>query len=272
MKTILVTGSTDGIGRETARRLAAEGARVLVHGRTRDKAEAAAAALREEAGHDRFEAVAGDFASLAEVRALAADVARRHAKLDALVNNAGIYARERGLSADGIELTLAVNHFAPFLLTHLLIDALAGGRVVFVSSNVHRSAAAPDLDDLARATSWDGYAAYADSKLMNVLAAFELARRLAPRAITVNAMHPGVIGTKLLRGGFGGMGGAGVDRGAAGEVKLAIDPALDGVTGRYYDMTEESRASAVANDRALQERLYDRSIEIVGARTGVASV
>src|SRR4051812_33293560 len=130
MKTILVTGSTDGIGREAARQLGAGGARVLVHGRTRDKAERAAAALRADTKHDAFEAVAGDFASLDEVRALAADVARRHPRLDALVNNAGIYATDHALSADGIELTLAVNHFALFALTHLLIDALAGGRVV----------------------------------------------------------------------------------------------------------------------------------------------
>ena len=261
MKTILVTGSTDGIGRETARKLGAAGARVLVHGRTRDKAERAAAALRDESGRDAFEAVAGDFASLDEVRALAADVARRHPRLDVLVNNAGIYARERAVSADGFELTLAVNHLAPFALTHLLIDALGGGRVVFVSSGVHYRVGALDFDDLDRARAWDGYDAYADSKLMNVLTAFELARRLQPRAIAVNAMHPGIIGTKLLHRGFGGSGGAEVARGAAGEVKLAIDPALEGVTGRYYDQTAESHASAVAQDRALQTRVYDLSIE-----------
>ncbi|MGZ3405117.1 MAG: SDR family NAD(P)-dependent oxidoreductase [Polyangia bacterium] len=267
MKTILVTGSTDGIGREAARQLGEAGARVLVHGRTRARAESAAASLRDETRSDAFEAVAADFRSLDEVRALAAEVARRHPRLDVLVNNAGIYAREHSLSADGLELTLAVNHFAPFALTHLLIGVLpSGGRVVLVSSNVHRSAAPLDLDDLARERAWDGYSAYADSKLMNVLTAFELARRLEPRAIAVNAMHPGVIGTKLLRRGFGMSGGAEVARGAAGEVKLAIDPALDGVTGRYFDQTAESRASAVAQDRALQTRLYDLSI----ARTGVA--
>jgi retinol dehydrogenase 14 len=270
VKTILVTGSTDGIGRETARQLGERGARVLVHGRTRAKAEHAAAALRDETGRDAFDAVAGDFARLDEVRALAADVAARHPRLDALVNNAGIYATERGLSAEGFELTLAVNHLAPFALTHLLIDALGrGGRVVFVSSNVHRRVAALDFDDLDRARDWSGYDAYADSKLMNVLTAFELARRLAPRAITVNAMHPGVIGTKLLRDGFGMRGGgAEVARGAAGEVKLALDPALDGVTGRYFDQTEEASASSLASDAALQARVYELSLQ----RTGVLPI
>ncbi|MGZ3427081.1 MAG: SDR family NAD(P)-dependent oxidoreductase, partial [Polyangia bacterium] len=106
MKTILLTGSTDGIGREAARQLGEAGARVLVHGRTRAKADSAAASLRDETKRDAFEAVAADFASLDEVRALAADVARRHPRLDVLVNHAGIYARERSLSADGVELTL----------------------------------------------------------------------------------------------------------------------------------------------------------------------
>jgi len=265
VKSILVTGSTDGIGREAARQLGERGHRVLVHGRSRDKAERAVAALREETGRDAFEAVAGDFARLDDVRALAADVAARHPRLDVLVNNAGIYAREHALT-DGVELTLAVNHFAPFALTHLLLPTLAAGaRVIFVSSNVHRSVAALDLDDLARTASWSGYDAYADSKLMNVLTAFELARRLEPRGIAVNAMHPGVIGTKLLRDGFGMRGGgAELGRGAAGEIKLAIDPALDGVTGRYFDQTSEARASTVAGDRALQQRLYDLSVEKTG--------
>ena len=270
MKTILVTGATDGIGREAARQLGAGGARVIVHGRSRAKAERAAKALRDETGHDAFEPVAGDFERLDDVRALAAEVAARHSRVDALVNNAGIYSREGGRSADGFDLTLAVNHLAPFALTHLLIDAFGrGGRIVFVSSNVHRSADGAGLiERLTGAGEADGYGAYADSKLANVLTAYELARRLEPRGITVNAMHPGVIGTKLLREGFGGFGGADVARGAAGEVKLAIDPALDGVSGRYFDQTRESRASAVADDVALQARVYALSLD----RTGVAPV
>ena len=258
MKTILVTGASDGIGRAAARRLGEEGARVLVHGRTAEKAARVAEELARQTGADRFVPVAGDFARLDEVRALAAEVKARAGTLDVLVNNAGIYARTREQSAEGFELTLAVNQLAPFLLTHLLIDALGGGaRVVFVSSNVHRSVRALDFDDLDRAhDNWDGYAAYADSKLMNAATAFELARRLAPRHIAVNAMHPGVIGTKLLRRGFGGFGGADVDRGAAGEVKLATDPTLDGVTGRYFDETTESRPSPLATDPTLQSRVY----------------
>ncbi len=269
MKTVLITGSTDGIGREAARVLGERGARVLVHGRSCAKAEAAAAALRDETGRDAFAAVAGDFTRLDEVRALAADVAARWPRLDVVVNNAGIYTSDGGVSADGFELTLAVNHLAPFALTHLLLGTLErGARVVFVSSNVHRAANGGEL--LARLANRaatgeaDGYSAYADSKLANVLTAFELARRLALRGVTVNAMHPGVIGTKLLRRGFGMSGGADVARGAAGEVKLASDPALDGTSGRYFDQTTESRAAAAAYDEALRARVYELSVQQTG--------
>jgi NAD(P)-dependent dehydrogenase (short-subunit alcohol dehydrogenase family) len=268
MPTILVTGATDGIGRETARELAERGARVLVHGRTRDKAERTAAALAGESGRDRFEAVHGDFASLAEVRALAADVLAQHPALDVLVNNAGVYLHQREQSADGYELTLAVNHLAPFALTHLLLPALersGHGRIVNVSSIAHRRGRV-DLDDLDLTREFDGYRAYATSKLINVLATYELARRLAGRPVTVNALHPGVISTKLLRGGFG-MSGDEVARGAAGEVKLALDPALDGTSGRYFDMGQETPSSRVSYDEALQRAVYDASV----ARTGVTA-
>jgi len=263
-RTALVTGAARGIGLAIARRLAGDGLRVALLDQDRDRVEAAA----RDVGHGAIALVA-DVTRSAEVDAALGTVVERWGRLDVLVNNAGIYASTRAQSAEGFELTLAVNQLAPFLLTHLLIEAgvfAAGARIVFVSSNVHRGAGALDFDDLDRTRDWDGYSAYADSKLMNVATAFELARRLAGRKIAVNAMHPGVIGTKLLHRGFGGSGGAGVARGAAGEVKLAIDPALEGVTGRYYDQTEESRASAAAQDRALQARVYEVCLERTGER------
>jgi retinol dehydrogenase-14 len=271
-KTILVTGATDGIGRAAARRLGEAGARVLVHGRTPEKARATADALAKETG-GVFESVAGDFARLGEVRALAAEVVRLAPRLDVLVNNAGIFTRTRALSEDGFELTLAVNHLAPFALTHLALPSLltagaaGGARVVNVSSMVHQSARI-DFEDLDRERGFDGYAAYGTSKLMNVLFTYELARRLEGRGVTVNAMHPGVIGTKLLRKGFGSMGGDDVDEGAAAEVKLAADPQLKGVTARYFNQTEESRSSRASHDAELQRRVYELSLE----RTGVSPV
>jgi retinol dehydrogenase 14 len=271
-KTILVTGATDGIGYATARRVGEAGARVLVHGRNATRAREAADALIQETG-GAFEPVAGDFARLEEVHALAAEVRRLAPKLDVLVNNAGIFTRTRSLSGDGFELTLAVNHLAPFALTHLVLPSLLaagaadGARIVNVSSNVH-SGGRIDFDDLDGAHDFDGYGAYAASKLMNVLFTYELVRRLDGTGITVNAMHPGVIGTKLLRQGFGSMGGDDVDSGAEAEAKLAIDPQLAGVTGRYFDQTDEARSSRASYDVELQRRVYEMSVQ----RTGVTPI
>jgi NAD(P)-dependent dehydrogenase (short-subunit alcohol dehydrogenase family) len=258
--TVLVTGATDGIGRATALALAARGATVLVHGR--DPARAAAVAREANAvpgAPGDAESVVGDLASLAAVRALAAAVRARGAPLDVLVNNAGVAFRdaERRLSADGFELTFAVNHLAHFLLTRELLDLLAeaaarrgGARVVTVSSELHARGRI-DFDDLQGERRYGGTAAYANSKLANVLFARGLARRTAARGVTSNALHPGVIRTKLLRDGFGSNGGATVERGAATSVHLALHPAVAAVTGAYFVDSRETPPAAAALDDAV---------------------
>lgn len=264
-RTYLVTGATDGIGRHTALTLARRGGRVLVHGRTRQKAEATRDALRAEAKTDHIEAVAGDLSSLEQVRALARDAAALAPRLDVLINNAGVFAKERQLSADGFELTFAVNHLAPFLLTHMLLPQLRASdepRVVNVSSVAHTRGAI-DWDDLNMERGFGGYRAYAASKLMNVLFSFDLARRLASPFVAVNALHPGVIGTKLLKEGFG-MGGGSLESGSATSLRLATDPALARTTGRYFSDEREAAASKSAHDRAAQERLYTVSAGLTG--------
>lgn len=261
-KRVLVTGATDGIGRETAEELGRRGAHVLVHGRTEEKAEPVAAGVRAAGG--AADAVFADLGSLAAVRALAASL-ERFGALDVLVNNAGIFAKQRSLSADGFELTFAVNHLAPFALTHLclpLLRAAKHARVVNLSSVAHSRGAIP-WDDLGLERGFDGYRAYAASKLMNVLFTYELARRLGAPGITANAVHPGVISTKLLRTGFG-MGGASVADGAATSLRCALDPALDGVTGRYFADARETASSRASYDREAQRRLYERSVELTG--------
>jgi NAD(P)-dependent dehydrogenase (short-subunit alcohol dehydrogenase family) len=265
-RVMLVTGATDGIGKETARQLGAAGAHVLVHGRAREKAEATARELAQATGKDAFEPVAGDLSRLSEVRALADQVLARHPVLDVLVNNAGIFAAQYAQSPDGNELTLAVNHLAPFALTHWLLPAIEKseqGRIVNVSSGVHGSGSV-DLEDLDGERGWSGYGAYANTKLMNLLFTYELARRLAGSKVTVNALHPGVIATKLLRSGFGA-GGAPVASGARTSVKLALDPALATVTGRYFVNEREAQSSPASHDEDLARGLYRRSC----ARTGV---
>jgi NAD(P)-dependent dehydrogenase (short-subunit alcohol dehydrogenase family) len=264
-RTFLVTGATDGIGRHTALTLARRGGRVLVHGRTPQKAEATRDALRAESGSHTIDAVAGDLSSLDQVRALARDVAALAPRVDVLVNNAGVFMNERKLSSDGFELTFAVNHLAPFLLTHLLLPQLRHSeepRIVNVSSVAHARGVI-DWDDLDMERGFGGYRAYAASKLMNVLFSFDLARRLREPFMAVNALHPGVIATKLLREGFGMSGGT-LESGSATSVRVATDPALARTTGKYFSDQREAAASKSAHDRAAQERLYELSAKLTG--------
>lgn len=261
----LVTGATDGIGRQTALELLRRGHRVWVHGRTLPKAERACDALVRESGTGEALPLAAELGSLSQVRAMAEVVLAKSGPLDVLLNNAGIFETTRKLSEDGFELTLAVNHFAPFLLTHLLLPKLresAQGRIVNVSSIAHVRGSI-DLADLGRERRYDGYEAYAGSKLANVLFTCELARRLAGTRVTVNALHPGVISTKLLHKGFG-PGGSSVEKGARTSVKLAIDPAMAQVTGRYFVDERETPASRESQDRELQRALYDVSCQLTG--------
>jgi len=262
----LVTGATDGIGKETARALAERGAHVLVHGRTLEKARRVADEIRAAVGAgDRVEPCAADFSRLAEVRSLGESLAARP-KLDLLINNAGVFVHERTLTADGFETTFAVNHLAPFLLTLLLVPRLVASepsRVVNVSSIAH-SRGRLDFDDLDGAQRFEGYRAYATSKLANVLFSSELARRLAGKGVTSNALHPGVISTKLLMTGFGSTG-ASLEKGAATSLMVALDPALATTTGRYFSDEREVSPSAAARDESLQQKLWEVSLERTGA-------
>lgn len=265
MSTVLVTGATDGIGLATARQLAARGLRVLVHGRTPAKAAAACRDIASDQPRASLEPVAGDFARMAEVVALAREVVGKAPALDVLINNAGVQMKARQVTADGFETTMAVNHLAPFLLTHHLLDAVKrapAGRIVTVASMTH--AGAVDPDDFVRARGYSGYGAYAASKLANVLFTMALARRLAGTPVTANSLHPGVIATKLLRTGFG-LGGAPVEQGARTPVFLATALEVAGVTGRYFVDAREAAPSREAGDAALAERVWAASVRALAA-------
>ena len=263
-KTILVTGSTDGIGRATARALAERGCAVIVHGRDEKRAAEAARELAAVTGSRQVTWVAGDFGSLAEVRAMAERVLDNCPRLDVLVNNAGIAVRDRRLSADGYESTFAVNHLAPFLLTNLLLDRLldsAPARVVNVSSAVHGGGRI-DLDDLQMERRFDGWQAYCNTKLANALFTCELARLVDAAEVTANFLHPGVIDTKLLHVNFGG--GSPVAAGARTPAYLALAPEVAGVTGAYFVDRRRTRASSAAGDRRLASELWRVSSELTG--------
>ena len=268
----LVTGATDGIGQVTAQELYRKGLTVLVHGRTEKKAVAGASALGS-----RAVGVWGDLGSLEQVRQLATQVEAALAgkPLDVLLNNAGVFETERHESADGHELTMAVNHLAPFLLTKLLLPSLVKapqGRVVNVSSVAHARGRL-DLSDPSTPlrtgfdfnNAFDGYVAYAASKLANVYFTHALARRLERTAATAYALHPGVITTKLLRKGFG-MGGAPRVEGAATSVYCATAPELAKVNGRYYSDAREVDCAAHAKNQELEEELWALSEKLTAAR------
>src|SRR5882724_8531029 len=199
-RVVLVTGSTDGIGRATARALAAGGMKVILHGRAKPRVDAALAVLAHELPGAALEGVSFDLGSQAAVRRGAEQILARVPALHVLVNNAGIFADERVINDDGVELTFAVNHLGPFLLTELLAPRLeasataAPSRVINVASIAHTRGRV-HIDDLTLANGWTGYAAYAMSKLANVMHAMELAERHPPNLLVAYGVHPGVIST-----------------------------------------------------------------------------
>jgi NAD(P)-dependent dehydrogenase (short-subunit alcohol dehydrogenase family) len=267
-KLILVTGATDGIGKQTALELARDGARIVIHGRSQNKVEATRDELQRLVPDSAIEVAVADFASLADVRRMAEDVAARHRAIDVLINNAGLYMNQHAMSHDGHEMTFAVNHLAPFLLTHLLLPGLRaapGARIVNVSSVAHMRGVL-DFENLRGEKGFAPYGSYAMSKLANVLFTVELARRLAGESITVNVLHPGVVSTKLLTEGFGMQGQESLYQGAATSVYLATSPEVADVSGRYFVRCREAEMSPLATDPEMGRKLYELSAELTGIR------
>ena len=261
-QTALVTGATDGLGREVARELAACGARVLLHGRDWDKADSARRAIVEASGNERVDVLIADLASLAQVRDLARQVGEATEQLHALVNNAGIAGPPRTLTEDGCELHFAVNYLSHFLLTRELLPLLersAPARIVNVSSI---GQAPIDFDDPTIERRYDPMRAYCHSKLAQVSFTFELAESLGDSAVTVNALHPATLmNTKMVRDYFG-RARSSVEEGTKAALRLVIDPELEGVTGRYFDRLRESSAHAQAYDAVARRRLWELSEEL----------
>lgn len=263
---ILVTGGSDGIGLATATKLAEAGHDVVIHGRPGEKLDNATARVRIVAASGvTVDRIGADLASLAKVAAMAEEIAARFPDLGAAILNAGVMTRERAESHDGIELTFAVNHLATMLLAERLAPVLranAPARIVVVSSMVHSSGRI-DFDDLQARRGYDGMNAYSASKLANVYMTRVLAERLDPAEVTVNALHPGVIDTKLLHVYFSG--GSAPDRGAQTSVYLATSPEVAGVSGGYYSDSHRTPSPA-ADDPGHAEpaqRLWEESWAII---------
>jgi NAD(P)-dependent dehydrogenase (short-subunit alcohol dehydrogenase family) len=260
MTTVLVTGATDGLGRALATRLAGEGATVIAHARSEERGREALAELLDGPGDVRL--VTGDLASLSAVRALADQVPDR---LDVLVNNAGIgFGGGREESRDGYELRFAVNYLAGFLLAALLRDRLAASapaRIVNVASAGQEPI---DFDDVMLEDGYDGVRAYCQSKLAQVMHAFDLADELRDAGVTATALHPATYMPTKMVTGAGITPASTVEEGLEATWRLAADPSLEGVTGAYFSGTSEARADAQAYDLDARRRLRELSQRLVG--------
>ncbi len=266
-KTILVTGATDGIGKQTALDLAKMQYHVIVHGRDLAKAQSVAQEIKKVAKNPSIDFVAADFASLEQVRKMAGAVHQQYPTLDVLVNNAGLSENEYLTTHDGFEMTFGVNYLAPFLLTLLLLDLLkkdAPSRIVNVASMAH--ARDLDFENLQGEKSFHGYGQYATSKLCNILFTFELADRLRESKISVNCLHPGVIDTKLLRKNFGAGMGSPVTVGSQTSVFLATSSTVEDVTGTYFVDKKPSRPAKICYDMSVRKKLWNLSEDLVGLK------
>ncbi|HEX9867349.1 MAG TPA: SDR family oxidoreductase, partial [Candidatus Tectomicrobia bacterium] len=269
-KICMVTGATSGIGFVTAQALAREGATVIVVGRNPERGAATVDRIQQETSNSAVELMVADLSMQVQVRQLASEVQRRFAHLDLLINNAGALFGQRQLTAEGLEMTFALNHLAYFLLTNLLLDRLkasASARIVNVSSEAHRGARL-NFADLQGQHRYRGWRAYAQSKLANVLFTYELARRLEGTGIVANALHPGFVATNFGRNNLGltamlwrilQLAAISPEEGAQTIIYLASSVEVKDVTGRYFVKNKAVRSSEASYERAAAERLWQVS-------------
>lgn len=261
-QTILITGATDGIGKLAALKLAKQKARLIIHGRNKEKLAEVVSELSSESGNDNIESVTADLSSLEEVKKMGEYVNSSYSALDVLINNAGVGYSDPRYSRDGYELRFAVNYLAPFVLTQSLLPLLiksAPSRIVNVSSvGQHKL----NFDDIMMEKDFNSARAYSQSKLALIMYTFELAERIKEKNITVNALHPGtLLDTNMVRN-------AGItpwgepETGAGAEVYLAVSDELDGVTGKYFDVKKETRPDRQAYDSHARKQLWDLSLDL----------
>lgn len=273
-KICLITGGTNGIGKNAAQVLAMMGATVVVIGRNATKTAQVVEEIRTTSGNKNVDSLLADLSSQQEIRRLVDEFKSKYSRLHVLLNNAGGSFMQRQLSVDGIEMTFALNHLAYFLLTNLLLDTInasSPARIINVSSGAHTSGKI-EFDNLQGERAY-GFGAYPNSKLANILFTVELARRLEGTGVTVNALHPGFTST-----GFGKNNGRVMSalvsifaplvarspaKGAATSVYLASSPDVEGITGKYFYDSQIIPAAAQATDMAVANRLWDVSAEMV---------
>lgn len=280
-KTCIVTGASSGIGKATALELARRGATVILICRNRQKGEDVAREIQALAQSGAIDLLVADLSSQQQVRAVAAEFNRKYERLHVLVNNAGATFPKRAESVDGIEMTLAVNHLAPFLLTNLLLDKLkttGGARIVNVNSDAHEQGKI-DFSDIQMRRYYGcgvGMRAYSNAKLANLLTMYELARRIQGTRVTVNALHPGYVATNIvtlesatgpwqLLKPFWGIAMRFIltpEKGATTSIYLACSPQVTSVSGRYFEKCVPVASSPTSWDRDMQMRMWDVSEQL----------
>jgi retinol dehydrogenase 12 len=274
-KVCLITGATSGIGFVTAQALARQGARVVLVGRDATRGANSVVQIQRATGNDAVDFLLADLSSQADIAKLAETFQHRYERLDVLVNNAGAIFTQRQMSVDGLEMTLALNHLGYFLLTHLLLDMLkrsAPCRIVNVASSAHRRGRI-HLDDLQGERTYNGWRAYCQSKLANVMFTYELANRLKETQVTANALHPGFVATRfghnnawvkaqLIRATQ--MLAISAEKGAETMIYLSTAPEVEGVSGTYFVNKREVRSSPQSYDAAIGKALWHVSEAMVG--------
>lgn len=275
-KYVLVTGATSGMGKVTALRLAEQGATVVLVGRNAEKTQATVREIQKRVPKSAVQSLVADLSSLAQVRALARAYRDAYPRLDVLIHNAGAMFARRELSADGLEMTFALNYFAPFLLTHLLLDTLKASvpaRIITVASAQHAAARRVPFEDMTHQKGYKPLQVYGESKLMAIMFTYALARRLQGTGVTANVLHPGVVATHFGKDA-GGMFPVmfavlapfvlSPEKGARTAIYLASSPEVADVSGQYFVKSKSARSSKASNDVAAQERLWTLSEQLTG--------
>jgi NAD(P)-dependent dehydrogenase (short-subunit alcohol dehydrogenase family) len=282
-KICLVTGGTNGIGKNTARELARMGATVIIVGRDARKTSLVVEEIRAASGNKNVHSLLADLSSQQEVRGLADQFKRKYAHLHVLINNAGGFFMRRQLRGNGIEMTFALNHLAGFLLTNLLLDTIKAStpaRIINVSSGAHTSGKI-EFDNLQGERVYSPRV-YENSKLANILFTMELARRLEGTGVTVNALHPGFTATGFAKNNgkaiaalvsvFAPLVARSPAKGAETSIYLASSPSVEGVTGKYFHNSRVFPAAPQATDMVVARKLWDVSAEMVHLTKSLAMV
>jgi NAD(P)-dependent dehydrogenase (short-subunit alcohol dehydrogenase family) len=264
-KACLVTGSSSGLGKATALRLAQLGATVILGCRDKQRGETALAEIKAASGNEMVDLALIDLSLMQSVRSMLEEFEKKYDRLDVLINNAGIFKHRRIVTAEGLETMFATNHLGPFLLTNLLLDSLKNSASARILSITAPSTTQLDFDDLQGEKKFNAYSAFGASKMCNLLFTYELARRLEGTRVTANAIHPGLVKSGLMREAaapirwFTYLISASPQKAAETPVYYASSSAVEGITGKFFKDRQAINSSPYSEDQEIQKRLWDVS-------------